>query len=50
MDLLDHTDYRWIESTLNNLDYTELANEAIIDLSLSDDEDTRLLVEDELEN
>ena len=49
MDLLDHTDYRWIESTLNNLDYTELANEAIIDLSLSDDEDTRLLVEDELE-
>lgn len=49
MNLLDHTDYKWVESTLNNLDYTELANEAIIDLSLSDDEDTRLLVEDELE-
>ena len=38
-----------VKSTLNNLDYTELANEAIIDLSLSNDEDTRLLVEDELE-
>lgn len=49
MDLLDRTDYRWVESTLNNLDYTELANEAIIDLSLSNDEDTHLLVEDELE-